>query len=44
MSNSNKLLDLIEEYLKDITKNLSDDEIRKLYLNLAESLKEIMAR
>ena len=41
MSNSNKLLDLIEEYLKDITKNLSDDEIRKLYLNLAESLKEI---
>ena len=44
MSNNEKILDLIQEYLEDITANLSSDEIRQLYLDLIDSLKEIMAR
>ena len=41
MSNSNKLLDLIEEYLEDITANLSGSERRQLYLDLIELLKNM---
>jgi len=43
MSKNEKLLDLIQEYLEDITANLSGPEIKRLYLDLIDLVKN-MAR
>jgi len=43
MSKNEKLLDLIQEYLEDITTNLSGPEIKRLYLDLIDLVKN-MAR